>query len=308
MSDTTSNPIPEIAADAAVGADSGTAESHGIDWQAVVSSPAFVPGVVVLAGLVALFWNMIKFLPTLWMSEDGYYSHGFLVPLISGYIVYKSWPKLKDREVKPQYWAALLMGLCLFGAYVAAAVNIYAIASGMFVGLLLSSVLFVAGWKWLAGLFWPIVYLFFALPVFQTFISTYTNPLQVASTKVAFQLLSLTGFRPYAEDATTVHLANFTLNIAVPCSGLKLLLALGAFSMFFMLVANLRVWANVVMVALWLPLALLINGLRIALIGVVGNTWGQQAGLAFHDYSGYITLLVCFFILFRVARGLGWKD
>ncbi len=62
------------------------------------------------------------------------------------------------------------------------------------------------------------------------------------------------------------------------------------------------------MILIMWPLALLINGLRIALIGVVGNQWGPEAGHKFHDYSGYITLVLCFFVLFKIARGLGWKD
>ena len=57
-----------------------------------------------------------------------------------------------------------------------------------------------------------------------------------------------------------------------------------------------------------LPLTVFVNGFRIALIGVVGNAYGSQAGHDFHDYSGYITLLVCFFLLFKFARLLGWKD
>jgi exosortase/archaeosortase family protein len=66
--------------------------------------------------------------------------------------------------------------------------------------------------------------------------------------------------------------------------------------------------ANLIFAASILPLALFINGLRIALIGVVGNAWGPEAGAQFHDYSGYITLILCFFILFKGARLLGWKD
>jgi exosortase/archaeosortase family protein len=98
------------------------------------------------------------------------------------------------------------------------------------------------------------------------------------------------------------------LDVGVPCSGLKLLLALSAFSVFFVLIANLKWWANAFMLAFVLPLALFINGLRIALIGVVGDTMGSDAGHQFHDYSGYITLLLCFVIVFKLARILGWKD
>jgi len=74
------------------------------------------------------------------------------------------------------------------------------------------------------------------------------------------------------------------------------------------LIANLRWWANLLMFAVVAPLCLFINGLRIALIGIVGDRLGSEAGHAFHNYSGYVTLILCFFLLFKLARVLGWKD
>jgi exosortase len=276
--------------------------------RAVVSSPAFVPGVLVFAGILLMFWRMIAFLPELWLSDDGYYSHGFLVPLISAFVIYKAWPRIKDRPVKPQYWAIVpLLGLS-YCALVANVTGMQNIASFTLIFTLLFSVLFVAGWAWLKALTLPICYLLFGLPVWSMVIDTYTNPMQVLSTKVAFKILEIAGLQPIDLNANTIVLNNFTLDIGVPCSGLKLILALSAFTVFFVLIARLKALANVFMLFLILPLALLINGLRIALIGIVGNAYGAEAGHAFHDYSGYITLILCFFILFKIARGLGWKD
>jgi exosortase/archaeosortase family protein len=122
-------------------------------------------------------------------------------------------------------------------------------------------------------------------------------------------MLNLTGFQPYQDSTTTtIYLSNFVLDVGVPCSGLKLIVAVTAFTVFFVLIGGLRWWANLSMFALIVPLCLFVNGLRIALIGVVGDFYGHDAGMSFHDYSGYITLIVCFVILFKIARGLGWKD
>jgi exosortase len=191
---------------------------------------------------------------------------------------------------------------------VSAATGVYLFAAVNFLFCLLLLTFILAGFGWVKALFAPIMYLGFALPLFTMAIDTYTNPLQLLSTKVAYTLLQVFGANPYLDDAQTIALDNFVLNVAVPCSGLKLMLALGAFTTFFMLVANLRWWGNLVLIAQWVPLALFINGLRIAMIGIVGNSYGEEAGMQFHDYSGYITLVVCFIILFRIARGLGWKD
>jgi exosortase/archaeosortase family protein len=67
-------------------------------------------------------------------------------------------------------------------------------------------------------------------------------------------------------------------------------------------------WLLLMMLLMIVPLCLLMNGLRIAMIGMVGEQWGAPAGAAFHDWSGYIMLLICFWIIFKAARLLGWKE
>ena len=62
---------------------------------------------------------------------------------------------------------------------------------------------------------------------------------------------------------------------------------------------------NVLMAMLVVPLCLLMNGLRIALIGMVGEWNGREAAVQFHDYSGMIMLVLCFFVLCVVAAGCG---
>jgi exosortase len=122
--------------------------------------------------------------------------------------------------------------------------------------------------------------------------------------------LKLSGYSLFTSpsDPTTIVLNSYTLNVAVPCSGLKLVLALAAFVMLFVLIARLPIWANAILLLSILPMALFFNGLRIALIGMVGEGYGHDAAAQFHDYSGFITLGICFFSLFKFARALGWKD
>jgi exosortase len=292
------------------GAEQEAGSKGGIDWSAVLRSPALIPGAIVLASIVFAFWPLIVYFPQLWLSPDGYYSHGFLVPLIIGFIIYKWWPHLKSVPVKGSWIALLPLLGTLYVARVALVTEIQAISSLTLVAALLFGIAFVAGWHWMWRLSLPTLYLVFALPLWTMIIDNYTNRLQLASTEVSYWMLKLSGFDPYRSslEPTTINLNNFTLDVAVPCSGLKLVLALAAFATFFMMIANLRWWANALIVALLLPFAVIINGLRVGLIGVVGDRYGSDAGMAFHDYSGYITLLVCFYLIFKFVRLLGWKD
>lgn len=276
---------------------------------AAYRSSAFWPGVAVAAGLTACYWSLYVALWQLWDSDDGYYSHGYLVPFISAYIVYRWWPKLKDIPVKPGWIAIVFILAHLVFVRAAFVADIPVLLSVGFILSILFGVWLVAGFRWMLALTLPVGYLIFAMPVWNYAIDSFTNPLQLLSTKVAFHILQLSGFQPLQElTSTTIYLNNFTLDVGVPCSGFKLVVAVTAFTVFFVLISKLQWWANLIMFAVIIPLCLLINGLRVALIGMVGDRWGHDAGMQFHDYSGYITLVICFFILFKIARGLGWKD
>lgn len=299
--------MAQVAAEAEV-PEKGQGLIPQFDFDKILRSPAFRLGLVVFAVLFVAFFNLFERLPKLWFEGDGYYSHGAIVPLISGYIIYRWWPRLKDIPVRPFALAAvplILSGWLLFAGVRVEQVQILSLS---LVLMILFGVWFVAGGRWTLALAGPIFYLLFGLPIWSHVIDTYTNPLQVISTDVSYALLQMLNFKPYQYDSTTIHLANFTLDVGVPCSGLKLVIAVSAFTVFFMMIAQLKWWGNMLMVMAVLPLCLFINGLRIALIGVVGDMYGPEAGMQFHDYSGYITLLVCFFLLFKFARLLGWND
>ncbi len=286
--------------------------SPKIDWRElglnIVKSKYFLPLMVLALGVTIVYWPLLSSLFELWTGPDGYYTHGFLVPFITGYLIYRNWDKIKDRPVKPALWAICLLIPLLWIAYAARLAEMRSIMSVAFVATILIGVLFTLGWKWAIGVMAPVLYLLFALPVWSGFVNNYTNPLQMLSTKVAFHILKLFGSPHLASNKTDIMIGNFWLNVGVPCSGLKLVLAITAFTCFFVMIGGLRWWGNFLMFAGIIPLCLFINGLRIALIGVVGNQYGDDAGMKFHDYSGYLTLIVCFFILFKFARLLGWKD
>ncbi|MCC7230045.1 MAG: exosortase/archaeosortase family protein [Fimbriimonadaceae bacterium] len=282
-----------------------------LDWRAIaqtmVRSPYFLPVAIFVVGLTVVYWPLLSYLYTLWTGPDGYYTHGFLVPLIVGYLVYRAWPNIKDRPIKPVVWPLIFLIPLLWIAYAARLAELRSVLSVGFVLTLLIGIWFLFGWKWMTGLLAPTLYLLFAFPIWSGFVTNYTNPLQTYSTSTAYKLLELFS-HPIKTNSTTILVGNFWLDVGVPCSGLKLVLAITAFTCFFMLIGGLKWWGNALMVAIILPLCLFVNGLRIALIGIVGEHYGDKAGMQFHDYSGYLTLIVCFFLLFKFARLLGWKD
>lgn len=276
-------------------------------WKETVRHPYFFPSAVGIVGLILMYLPFLVQVGKLWKDDD-YYSHGFLVPLLVAWQFKVRKPDFAKYPIKNGTLAAIFLLPLSLLQLVAYSGEFWVLHSISFVAASILTVWIIFGFRWALISSLPLGFLLFAFPVWSSFIDNYTNPLQILSTAVAERLLALFGFNPMKLSPTEIQLNNFALNVEVPCSGLKLLVAVACFTTHFVLIARNTMSFNVLMFILVLPLCLFINGLRIALIGVVGDMYGSEAGMKFHDYSGYITLLVCFYILFKFARLFGWKD
>lgn len=278
-----------------------------IDWSALVRSTGFKIFLAIGTVITFLFWGLLRGLPPLWSEADGYYSHGWLVPPIAAYVLLTRWDKLKELTPKPTIVPVLLLIPVVYLVWIATRSNMVLTLSVLLVATIGLSTWTVLGWP-MAKLTAPAtLYLFFGLPVWTLVIDRFTQPLQAISAQSAYTILGALGMDLLRTDSTTILLNNFTMNVGAPCSGLKLILSLMALVTFFVLIADLKWYANAALYLFILPFAVLMNGIRIALIGIVGNSFGSDAGHQFHDYSGYIMLAICFYVLWKVAKVLGWK-
>jgi exosortase len=273
----------------------------------VIARPGFRIFVVASLAIIGLFWSLVSKLPDLWFVGDSLYSHGPLVPLIAGYIFLTRWDRIKEMKVAPTLWPWLLLVPALYITFIASRTDMMLTLSLLFFGVCCLVAWALAGWKIALASFPAIAYLLFGLPVWSFFVDKFTQPLQEISTKASYTILQALGYNLFKSDSTTIMLDRFEMNIAAPCSGMKLILSLVALLVFFVLIARLPWWSNLILLVFVIPFAIIVNGVRIALIGVVGNTYGHDAGHAFHDYSGYLSLIVCFLVLRSVTRALGWK-
>jgi len=305
-----SQPIGEVA----VAATSSPEPRRKFDWKAILKSQAFWLVFLAFAAVLFCFWPLIpREILSRWQDMEGYYAHGALIPLCAAYLIWDKWDRIKDFPIKPQWWVLIPIIPVLYVALAASRCIMPTLLSGLLVLTLLLSVLLVAGWKWLMGLSAPILFLLLGLPVFDQIIDRNTNNLQLISSKIAFYFMKFAGLQPYrGDDPTVMYVPNFVqqLNVAAACSGMKTTIAIFAAVIFFILIARLSWWKNLILFAIALPLSMTVNGLRIGLIGMAANTWPQYASENFqgmHDTSGYVALLVCFVILGWITRKLGYK-
>ncbi len=286
-----------------------------LDWAGLLRNQTFQLAIVLLAAIVFCFWPFFyQEVLKKWMDMEGYYAHGFLIPVCAAYLVWDKWDRIKNFEVKTTWWALIPMFGVLFLTYLGMRSILTTLLSGMLLAAIWLSVMVVGGWKWAKAMIAPVGFMILGLPVFDKIIDSTTGRLQELSASIAYHFLEIVGTHPLRENTTTIYVPNFTkqLDIAVACSGLKTTIAVCSAVIFFMLIARLSWWKNLIMALIAIPLSVAINGLRIGLIGIVANSipnWASDGDhfKQMHDVSGYVALGICFVLLGWITRRLGYK-
>jgi len=260
---------------------------------------------LVAATLVIISWGFTRSFQKwweVWWMTDSLYSHGILVPFISAFIVYSDRQRLAKLEIRPNLplgVAALslvmLLNLACRTAWVPSIENF------TFPIMLLSGVLLLLGTQMAIALLFPILFLLFMVPLPGFLLSKLNVQIQLWSTAVATKLLQL--MQLDAEHiGTQINMPSIMVTVGAPCSGFRMLISLFAFSSFFAFMKEGPKWGRVGIVLFAFPLALLANSTRVMLIALVGEFHGEDAMHSFHDWSGYIMLVVSFVSIELVSR------
>ncbi|MGI4788619.1 MAG: exosortase/archaeosortase family protein [Janthinobacterium lividum] len=262
----------------------------------------------VLAGLLlgALAWPVLHFWEYEYTKPESYYGHAPLIPLIAGLMVWHRRSALAAIIKEPTVFALLVLIPALALLVFAIKIQAEALES---TGLLLTvtaGVWLVLGTAFVRAAAFPLAFLWLMAPLPGPVLNDATLRVQMLSTVFANDLLHLMTFSTTL-TGNVIQMEDYALFVDVPCSGFKLLLALLTFSAAFAYLVDGTPGRRLALFAFSLPLSLLVNSVRIALIGVVGECIGTPAALVFHDWSGLITLTLGFVALFGLAKGLGCR-
>jgi exosortase D (VPLPA-CTERM-specific) len=237
------------------------------------------------------YWNILSTLIRYLIVNDDY-SYGLLIPLISGYIIYKKWPQLRKISWQPSWWGLLIIiiGLCLY--------IIGEIAADLFIPrvsfiITLGGILILLGGRRLTRtLIFPLLILLLMIPLPQLIANKLTLPLQLISSQLATGLLQFIGI-PVFRQGNIIDMGVRQMQIVDACSGLRYILALLALGVVFCYFYQRKPWKITVLLLVLVPATILANALRVAGMGVypilLVGFW--------HAFSGWLIFIFCFGIL-----------
>jgi len=268
--------------------------------------------VYVQAGIVVLLaaWLYGPFalrMASQWWHDPNY-THGFFVPVFSLFLLWERRAKLATLRIDPAWSGLVILVFALMTLVVGT------IKSGFFlyrVSVLLfiaGMVIFLAGWKHLAAISFPLAFLFLMIPS-PTLMEQITFPLQIIASKTASFLLMLAGV-PAIREGNIILLPSAQLEVAEACSGIRSLFSLLTLTIVYGHLAETKIGVRVLLTFMAVPISVFANALRIAFTGLMVEGWGvERAQGTIHALSGWLVFVASLgliFLLHRLIQILWW--
>ena len=254
-------------------------------------------------GRSALIWMVDRWGDSTLGSGD--YSHGWLIPLVSLWVV---WSKRRELATAPK--AQSRMGL----AVVVAALLLHWLGakaqqtrmSLMGLVLLIWGVPFhVYGWQVAKILIFPCAYLIFCIPL--NFLDSLTFPLRMFATASAAVILNGLGIAVERSGSIiqSIPPGAYTFGVEEACSGIRSLLALTAIAAAYAYMSQKTLAKKWILFLSSIPIAIIVNTLRVTSVVVIAEFFGSKfAGGTYHDASGYAFFLAVSMALLMLVDSL----
>ncbi len=258
---------------------------------------------LVLTALVGILYGPVfRVLVTQWW-EDPNYGHGFLVPVFSGYFLWRDRERWLKAATEPAN-AGLLVMIFAVAMLILGTMGAELFLSRLSLLLLLAGIIiYLRGWGMLRALAFPLSFLILMIPLPGVIYYELTFPLQLLASRFAGDLLELLSV-PVLREGNLLVLPNYTLEVVEACSGIRSLMSLAALAVAYGFLAERRHWVRFLLVMLMVPIAILSNGMRVTVTGLL--TYYISPGLAegfFHEFSG-LAIFFTAMILMLLAHGV----
>jgi exosortase len=248
-----------------------TAESTGIPERADIetaraglfsSSRSWLPYLVFIGFLlIAIYYHIAAKLIFDWFDLPDY-SHGFLVPFFSAFLVWDNRKAIHSTQVEPTWRGIPLVflgiAILFLGVYGA---DLF-LSRVSFLFLLAGLVWTLLGSQMLKELRFPILVLLLAIPFPQIVFNQITFPLQLLSSQLASAILPLFGV-PVLHEGNVIELPSMKLEVAEACSGIRSLMSLFTLAVFYGYFIEKSRLRRVLLALASIPIAVVANAARI---------------------------------------------
>ena len=270
-------------------------------------------GAVLTAVVIGLYYPVLTRLVRQWY-EDGDYSHGFLVPVLSAYLIWQRRDKLAEVVRKPSN-SGLLVVLFSLGLLVLGSLGAELFLTRISIPLTICGlIVYFSGWRMLRAMAFPMAFLLFAIPIPVLIYNEIVFPLQFIASRFATSVLEMLNLFPIMREGNVLIMPGMRLEVVEACSGIRSLMSLLALAAGYGYLAEKSVAVRWFLFLAMVPLAIVSNGTRVMITALMTNYIGPQAAEGFmHEFSGWVIFVVATVMFLAlhsltvvVRKKLGW--
>ena len=250
------------------------------------------------------FFDTFLWLHYKYSFKDSYYSHGYLVPFVSGYLVYLKRDHLKRQTLQPKNIGLIIICLSLLSHLVAVAADINFVSAFAMWIYIFGCVIYLWGYQVTRSIIFALVFLFFMLPLPSDLLNWFGLPSKKISTAIGLKIISFLDI-PFFQEGFRIMLRNAELVVGTPCNGMRSMIAftaLGTLSLYFS-ANSYRGWIPTLV--LIYPLAVLLNGIRVSALVLITEKYGIQYASPnsfWHNATGVMVFIIGMLIMFGLIR------
>jgi exosortase len=270
--------------------------------------------IILVTTLAFLF--VLCYHPTfLWLHykyslEESYFSHGYLIPFVSAYLIYAMKNELAriPRSSSPIGLIVIVAALLIHILGVLGDINF--ISGFSMVLYIAGCCLYLLGGQFTKKISFPLFFLVFMCPVPDGIIDTVALPLKAMATTLSLHMIDLINI-PYMREGFVINLPGSTYVVGAPCNGVRSLIAFFAVGFLFLYFIRSAWWKKGILFLLIPPISIVLNALRIAILLFIAHRYGQQAAAPesyLHDGSGLLVFIIGIGALVLFVRKINEED
>lgn len=234
------------------------------------------------------------------------YSHGPLIPVISAYLFLRQLREVLPRAgpVADRWPGALVMLLALAIGLVGTASGIDDIVAYAIIVWVFGVVLASFGWRRGRGFWPPVLHLAFMLPLPGVIYYKATIQLQFLASEIGVAIIAASG-APVLLDGNIIALEDYKLHVAEACSGLRYLYPVMSFTYIFAVLYRGPVWRKAVLLLAAVPITVLMNSVRVGVIGIMVDRVGIGYAEGFmHFFEGWVIFVIVIALMIGLSAAM----
>ncbi len=256
------------------------------------SGPALIAILGAVLFTLFLFRDSLGYMVDVWGAKEEY-SYGYILPFISLFLIWQNKDAL-GREPLGGSWfgtGLTLIGLALF--FLGELSTLFIVEQYAFLIVLTGLALSVVGWRGFRPIWAAFALLIFMIPLPNFLYQGLSAQLQLLSSGLGVAVIRAFGIS-VALEGNVIDLGSMQLQVVEACSGLRYLFPLLTLGFLAAYLFRGAAWKRIVLFLSTIPITVIMNSIRIGMIGIMVEYWGRSMAEGFlHDFEGWAVFMGC---------------